>query len=314
MMTQPVFVDTDISLGTPGAEIDDGAALIMLMHAPSLDVRGVGTVHGNVPVEQATHNARRLLSRLGHEETPVGRGVGLPLIEDPSWFAEWQSRYGPTPPWPGGDTLPTAVELLIETVRAAPGEVSVLALGPLTNLAIAARLAPDIVHSVREVVAMGGSFGHAAPTAEFNVRCDPEAAHIVFSAGWPLRLLGLEVTRQVLFSRHDFARLPDDDRALRLLKSQAPGWIDVVEAEGWEEGGCALHDAVAVAALLDETLITYVNASVNVELADPARRGITALKPLEEGQGNGTARVAVAIEADRCHDLILSCLEGKCPS
>lgn len=301
-----LLVDTDVGLGTPGAEIDDGAALIMLLRAPELRVRGLTTVHGNVPLEAATHNARRLLAYLGREEISVGRGAELPLVQDPAWFQPWQAGYGPTPPWPGEARPGTAADLIMNTVRTHPGRITLLALGPLTNLALALRQAPDIAGQVREVVAMGGSFDSATPAAEFNIRCDPEAAEIVFSAGWPLRLLGLNVTRQVRFSREAFARLPDASPAVSLLKRQAPGWIDRVEAQGWEQGGCALHDAVAVAALLDETLFDTVSAAVTVELADPARRGQTLFGPAAEGQP--AAQIAVRGDAQRCHDLIWSYL------
>lgn len=306
-----VLVDTDVSLGTPGAEIDDGAALIMLLRSAGLTVQGITTVHGNVSVEFATHNLRRLLSYLGREEIPVGIGAVLPLLEDPSWFAAWQKRYRPTPPWPDQPQLPDGATLIVEMIRANPGQFSILALGPLTNLALAVRLAPDIMPKVREVVTMGGSFDQAVPIAEFNVRCDPEAAQIVYNAGWPVRLLGLDLTRQVLFSREEFRRLPDADPPLRLLKSQAPGWIEVVEEQGWESGGCALHDAVAVAALLDESLFDYIEATVEVELAEPARRGLVTFRQREGGTFQPSvilARVATNLDVNRCHDLIWSLL------
>ena len=304
-----LLVDTDVGLGTPGAEIDDGAALIMLLRAPGLLVRGLTTVHGNVPLEAAGHNARRLLAYLGREEIRVGRGAERPLVQDPTWFQAWQAGYGPTPAWPGEPRPLLAANLIVDTVRAYPGRLTLLALGPLTNLALAVRLAPDIAGQVREVVAMGGSFDNATLAAEFNIRCDPEAAHIVFSAGWPLRLLGLNVTRQVRFTREDFARLPDDSPAVSLLKRQAPGWINRVEAQGWEQGGCALHDAVAVAALLDETLFDSVSATATVELADPARRGQTVLRPASEQQPG--ARIAAGVDDQRCHELIWSYLSQR---
>ncbi len=301
-----ILVDTDISLGTPHAEIDDGAALIVLLRALGEQVTAVTTVHGNVAVELATQNACRLLSYLQREDIPIGQGAALPLIEDPAWFEGWQKEYGRTPPFPIPHPIQPAAELIIDTIRAHPGQVTLLALGPLTNLALAVRLAPDIVGKVREVVTMGGSFGQQNPVAEFNVRCDPEAAHIVLTAPtssrgqavWPIRLLGLNITRQVLFSKADFARLPSHP-ALNLLKQQAPGWIDRVAAQGWETGGCSLHDAVAVAALLDESLFEWQETAVTVELHNPKKRGVTLF-----GNGKQNVRVATQIDAQRCADLI----------
>ena len=307
----PIYIDTDLSLGTPGAEIDDGAALMMLLRTPQFDVRGLGTVHGNVSAMHATHNTLRLLSYLGREDIRVGHGAELPLIEDPSWFDEWKERYyGPTPPWPGSDNLPSAVNVLIDAVRAAPREITLLAIGSLTNLALAARTAPDIVEKVREVIVMGGSFDSAKPTAEFNIRNDPEAAHIVFTVGWPLRLFGLDITRQVLFTSDEFADLNETDAASALLKEQAPGWIDVVEEQGFQSGGCALHDAIAVAALVDDALFEYIDADVSVELTDSTKRGMTLIEGATNGRKKGAVKVAVKVDVGQCHDLIWSVLMG----
>lgn len=304
---RPVFVDTDVGLGTPRAEIDDGAALQVLLRDAAITVVGAGAVHGNVPAEAALHNLHRLLAFEGWAGLPVGRGAALPLVEDPGWFAGFQASYGPTDPWPGADParLPAAANLLIDRARTYPGALTVLALGPLTNLALAARLAPDIVPLVHEVVVLGGSFG-PAPQVEFNARCDPEAAAIVLEAGWPVRLLGVDVTRQVRFSRADFAALPEARPATRLLKHQAPEWIARVEANGWDADGCALHDAVAAAILLDETLAEYAETRVRVELADPAWRGLVKFGE----SGASPVRVVMSVDVERCRALIWSRVAG----
>lgn len=310
-MRRPVFIDTDVGLGTPGAEIDDGAALLVLLRAPQVTVVGCGSVHGNVEIEAADHNLRRILAAEDRGDLPVGRGAALPLLEDPSWFADWKAGYGPTEPFAGSGGLATTATRLIEAARAHPGALTVLAVGPLTNLALAARLAPDIVPLVREVVAMGGAFGGEdnaaqATGAEFNARCDPEAAAIVLGAGWPVRLFGLEITRRVHFSRADFAGLTDAHAVPALLKRQASGWIDRVEAQGWEHDGCSLHDAVAAAALLDESLAQYRAVDVAVELADPKRRGCMRVRANDDGR----VRVAVDLDVERCKRVIWSAVAG----
>ena len=307
MIASPIIaVDTDVSLGTPGAEMDDGAALITLLNSKA-DVRWISSVHGNVQVTEATHNLRRLLSYMDREQIAVGRGCDLPLVQDPSWFIPFQARYGPTPPWPDEPQLPAAALMLIDAIRAHPGQVTVLALGPLTNLALAARLAPDVISAVKEVICMGGSFSeNDAP--EFNARCDPEAAHIVYTAGWPLRLLGGDVTCRVHFERERFAQLPDDEPALKLLKEQAPGWIDIVEEQAWAHGGCALHDAVAVAALLDPTLFEFMPAVVDVELRHEDRRGATTVRAV--APETSKTRVTIEVDAERCRDFIWSTMVG----
>ena len=298
-----IIFDTDMSLGTPGAEIDDGAALIFLLRAMGERVTAVTTTHGNTTLENAVHNSRRLLAYLERTDLPLGRGAAHGLIEEKAWFAGWQASYGETPPWPDDFPLPLAANLIIDIVRANPGQVTLIAVGPLTNLALAVRLAPDIVPLVRQVVTMGGSLADT-DNPEFNAHCDPEAAHVVLNAGWPLRLIGLEITSQVPFSRADFASLPDDDPALKLLKTQAAGWIDRVESKGWSHDGCALHDALAVAAVFDESLFTWQETAVSVTLHPENQRGITRAVP----QVGSLVETAVSVNAERCRELIWSYL------
>jgi purine nucleosidase len=294
-----IIFDTDMGLGTPGAEIDDGAALIFLLRAMGERVTAVTTTHGNTTLENALHNSRRLLAYLDRSDVPLGRGAAHGLIEAKAWFAEWQAGYGETPPWPDQSPLPLAANLITDTVRANPGQVTLIAVGPLTNLALAVRLAPDIVPLVRRVVTMGGSLIDK-DNPEFNAHCDPEAAQIVLNAGWPLRLVGLEITNQVHFSRAEFDALPDDNPAVALLKAQADGWISRVESMGWGHGGCALHDALAVAAVFDESLFEWRETAVSVTLHPENQRGITRAVP----QKGGLVETAVSVDGARCHELI----------
>ncbi len=305
-----VYIDTDISLGTPGAEIDDGAALIALLRNPQIKVIGIGSVHGNVQVNDASQNLLRLLSLLGITDIPVGIGAAQPLIENKKWFAQWQAGYGPTPFWQIDHHLLSAANLLINLARSSARRISVLAIGPLTNIALALHLAPDITQKIERVVALGGSFGALKPEAEFNIRCDPEAAQIVFSSGLPLRLLGLDITKQIIFPREDFISLPDTNLALRLLKQQAPGWIDRVEQAGWERDGCALHDAVAGSALLNEDIFQFREMGVSVELSNKKKRGITRFDEQKTMTKTFTSEVAVRVDAARCKAWILSALKA----
>ena len=303
-----IIFDTDMSLGTPRAEIDDGAALIVLLRAMGERISAVTTVHGNTTLDNVVHNTQRLLAYLGREDIPIARGAAEPFVEDKAWFAAWQADYGQTEPWPDFSTLPLAATLMIDTIRAHPGQVTVIAVGPLTNLALALRMAPDIVNLVRELVIMGGSFGEVEATAEFNAHCDPEATHIVLQAGWPIRLLGLNITQQVLFRREAFVALPDNNRAVALLKQQAPGWIDRVEAMGWEIGGCALHDALAVAAVLDDSLFVWQETAVTVDLSPKPQRGIIRFQA--QTQQPTSKRVAIQVDSQRCYQLIWHYLQN----
>jgi inosine-uridine nucleoside N-ribohydrolase len=304
MVEKLVYVDTDVSLGTPGAEIDDGAALIFLLRRDDVDIVAAGSVFGNASVEDTATNLHRVLTWMGGDKIPIGLGAAKPLVADMSWFDEWSSGYGDTLPWVMRPASITAAQLLIESIRSFPGRVTLLALGPMTNLALAVRLAPDIVPLVHEVIAMGGSFNVQNPTPEFNSRCDPEAAHIVVNAGWDVHLLGLDITRRVHFSRRDFSLLPGGNPAVELLRSQAPGWIGRVEDMGWEQDGCSLHDAVAAAYLVDDTLFTVEEACVEVELAQPDQRGLTRFMPKDTGRP--VVRVVTDLDVEKCRDLIWS--------
>ncbi|HXQ35027.1 MAG TPA: nucleoside hydrolase [Anaerolineales bacterium] len=299
-----VYVDTDVGLGTPGAEIDDGAALIFLMRNKFVEILGAGSVFGNVPLPDAALNLDRLLTWLGGEHIPMGRGAQEPLIADLRWFESWQSNYGKTLPWNSRPANYLAANLMIHTICNNPGQVSILSLGPMTNLALAIRLEPDIISLTREVIVMGGSFNVQNPSPEYNVRCDPEAAQIVFNSGWNVHVLGLDITRRVHFSRRDFASLPDGNPAVELLRAQAPGWIDRMEEMGWEQNGCALHDALAAAYLVDDTLFQIEESSVKIELANPNSRGITRFLTTREKRP--MVKVITDVDTIKCHDLIWS--------
>ncbi len=124
---------------------------------------------------------------------------------------------------------------------------------------------------------MGGSFSGQSAAPEFNIHCDPAAAEIVLQAGWPVTLLGLEVTRQAIFSRAEFAAIKDAHPAAALLKNQAAGWIARVEAMGWEKDGCALHDAAAAAYILDKSLFKASKAEVSVSTDSGPDWGVTSI-------------------------------------
>jgi inosine-uridine nucleoside N-ribohydrolase len=302
-----ILFDTDLGLGTPNAELDDGAALMVLARRAREQLAGITVVHGNVTVGLALQNAARMQAYLSIKDVPLGRGQALPLLQDPSWFADFQAKYGITPPWPTAADLPWAVDLILDTVRANPGQVTLLAVGPLTNLAMALRLEPELPKLVKQVVSMGGNLDSDEP--EFNVRCDPEAAQIVYEAGWPLKLIGLEITRQILFTRADFEEMLTDAPVNHLLVNQSSGWISRVEAEGWETGGCSLHDALAVAAALQPDMFEFKTADISVVLDDTVSRGSTrvALKDDPDGQ----PQVAVAVDHERSRTFIMDALIGR---
>ncbi len=303
-----IYIDTDLSLGTPGAEIDDGAALLMLLRSPEVEVAGIGSIFGNVPVKDATRNLARLLDMLGRSDIPLAQGAAGPLEGDMGWFAEWQAGYGATLPFTYNKPRESAADMLVRLAHAYPGQLNVIAIGPSTNLALALEKDPDIAFKVKQVVAMGGSFGSQPQEPEFNVHCDPAAARRICAADWPLTLLGLEITRQAAFSRAQFAALPESDPAASLLRQQAAGWIDRVEAMGWEKDGCSLHDAAAAAYLLQADLFHSVPAEVEISDGSRLPIGTTLVNPVPRSQGSNT-RVVTTVKARQCKELIWSFID-----
>jgi len=309
MQKKLLYVDTDVSLGTPGAEIDDGAALIFLLRNPDVEVIGAGSIFGNVPLQDAALNLDRLRTWLDADSVPIALGAARPILADMIWFQNWQSAYGTTLPWTPRPANLLAAYLIVQLVETHPNEVSLLSLGPMTNLALAVRLQSEIIPLTREVVVMGGSFNEQDSSPEFNARCDPEAAQIVLNAGWPVHTLGIDTTRRVHFSRGDFSSLPDGNPAVELLKRQAPGWIDRMEEMGWDRDGCALHDAVAAAYLVDATIFQTRDTCVEVELSDPRLRGATRFS--STAKHGSIVKVITDVDAEKCRDLIWSSIQQQ---
>ena len=303
-----IYIDTDLSLGTPGAEIDDGAALLMLLRNPAVQIAGIGSVFGNVPVKDATRNLARMLEITGHTDIPLAQGAAGPLEGDMGWFAEWQAGYSATLPFEFNEPRESSADMLVRLANAYPDQLSVIAIGPSTNLALALEKDPEIAYKVKQVVAMGGSFGSQPQAPEFNVHCDPSATRKICAADWPLTLLGLDITRQAAFSRAKFAALPDSDPILSMLKKQADSWITRVESMGWEKDGCSLHDAVAAAYLLQTDLFNSV--PVEVEISDGSRLpiGTTLINPVPRSQGS-TTRVVSTVKAKMVRDFIWSFID-----
>ncbi len=270
MDRRPVILDCD-----PGH--DDAVAI--LLAARHFEVLGVTTVAGNASVDLTTLNARRIVDLAGLR-LPVARGCAAPLVQPPVHALEIHGPGGLAgyefPPPRAPVEARHAVDFLIDTVRSREG-VTIIATGPLTNLAVALRLAPDIMGRIREVSLMGGSvtLGNVTPAAEFNVWVDPEAAAAVFRSGVPLWMCGLNVTRQAGLGEADIERLGAlGTRTARAIASLL-GFSLRRQREAAGTASCLLHDPCAVAILLEPSPISWVPAHVAVELRGEHTRGMT---------------------------------------
>ncbi|MEP7098906.1 MAG: nucleoside hydrolase [Burkholderiales bacterium] len=255
-MTTKILFDTD-----PG--IDDAMALLMLARDPRAELLGITTVFGNAPVERTTANALALCERFGIE-VPVARGAAQGLFRVPTEFPEvvhGSDAMGNIELPPARrrteDRLP-APEFISAMARRHPGELTLVAVGPLTNLALALQHDPQLVEHVRSVVVMGGAFGenghrgNVSPVAEANIAGDPHAADRVFTARWPVTLVGLDVTHEVLLSTEYLDALGRDGGAEGAFIREITRHYEVFYRPQ-TGGGIFSHDASAVACALDAT-------------------------------------------------------------
>jgi purine nucleosidase len=218
-----ILLDTDLAMGEPGADVDDGFALAFALADPELSVELVTTVNGNTDVDTATRLTLQLLERLGRQDVPVARGAATPLVGD--WTRGRPGIARVDAPLPGHAAL-----RIVERVMAEPGELTVVAIGPLTNVALALALEPRIASSVAAIVVMGGVYleqtNRAAVPGEFNYWVDPYAATEVLASGAPIRAVGLDVTRRVRLTREHVAWLAESASDFgRFAASCADGWF-----------------------------------------------------------------------------------------
>lgn len=272
------WIDTDTAS-------DDAVAILMALRWPDVEVAGISVVHGNVSLEQGSINARYTVDLCG-TPTPVYEGADRPLVRevvDAMFFHGPDGMGGMNYPAPSFQPeAEHAVDALIECIREHPGEITLVTLGPLTNIALAIRKAPDIVDKIPMTFVMGGAaatLGNITPAAEYNIWVDPEAAHIVFHSGLPLLMVGAEHSR-------DEANLDDDDIAfVRSFDTPLAHFaIDcnlfALEAnhEWFKESGIGLPDPVTMAIALDPEVCTQRSHHyVDIELLSDVTRGMTVV-------------------------------------
>jgi uridine nucleosidase len=266
-MSQKIIIDTD-----PG--VDDTIAISVALRSPELEVIGLTSVFGNATNEITAQNALRLVELEGHVSIPVARGCDVPLVVELEMIASDVHGYdglGNTNlPAPKGKPLnKSAAEYIIDTVRAYPGEVILVPIGPLTNIAVALKADPEIAHLIKKIVLMGGAVstpGNISPVAEANIYHDPHAADIVMQAGCPVVMVGLDVTEKVIMTPQFFEEIfkvknPVTDLIQRIL----PVYQDYFNRFNGMAGSIHTHDPSAIAYLLNPDLFQTTSVPVFVE-------------------------------------------------
>lgn len=275
---RPVVIDTD-----PG--IDDALAIMLALASPELDVRAVTTVGGNTGLANTTENALRLLHLLGRDDVPVGAGADTPLVRRDSRPDE--STHGAD--GFGGVHLPAAprtadergaVQLLVDVVEASAEPVTLIALGPLTNVAALIAARPDVAARLERIVLMGGGarvLGNMTPAAEFNIYVDPHAADVVFRSGAPIVVMPLDVTHKALTTAARIEAIRSlgtrvGDAAAALLE-----FFERFDEEKYGTDGGPLHDPCVIAYLLRPELFTGRHCNVEVEISSELTMGMTVV-------------------------------------
>ena len=278
-----IIFDTDFVM----PPFDDSMALMLALQSPEIEILGITTVAGNDSVERATSDVLRMLEIAQQTDIPVYRGADMPLVHEKSEFAvreygNWYSNE--PPPVPSGGyadkkaETESAVSFIVETVLANPDEITLVAIGPLTNIAQAIRSNADFADKVKRMVIMGGAIallpdgsGNLTPNAEFNFWVDPEAAYTTLRSGIPIELSPLNVSRKSALTKAWYEKMVETDTALtRLLKStlgnhfaKQPDRIDF------------MYDQIAVASIIDPTLVSKDRLYVDVDIQHGINYGVS---------------------------------------
>ncbi|MFN8527207.1 MAG: nucleoside hydrolase [Anaerolineae bacterium] len=301
-MVEPrkIIIDTD-----PG--IDDTMAIYFALRSPELDVIGLTTIFGNVHTTLATTNALRLLEIAERPDIPVAKGADNPLTgpySGPVPFVHGEDGQGNLylePPTTKALDV-TAAEWIVEQVMANPGKVTLVPIGPLTNIALALRLEPRIAENVQEVVLMGGNAvvpGNATPAAEANIHNDPEAADVVFGAPWKVTMVGLDVTHRVNMTRDHIAAYASVGSAMtEHVMKMLPVYQGYFE-RAYGINGIYVHDSSAIAYVIDPTLFRIEHWALRVETMGISRgKTWPALGEVPLMPWRDRPRVGVAVDVD----------------
>ena len=297
---KPIILDVDTG-------IDDAMAIAYAAHSPELQLLGLTTLFGNIPADEATRNTLYWLQQLGRGDVPVYAGADKPLSRSKDAYAKHVhgedglgGALGDARP-AGRAASMSAGQFMVEQARRLPGELTIIAVGPMTNLAEAIQLDPEFVRNVGRVVVMGGAVtvrGNVTPHAEANIHSDPEAAEIVFGSGLPLTLVGLDVTMKTLLPRARLQEWRDKgDAVARFLADATDFYIDAYERFNPGIGGCALHDPLAVGVVIDPSFCRTEAMPVKVDVSEEDTAGKTYAD--RDAADRPTIDVCLKVDADR---------------
>ncbi len=300
-MRKNIILDCD-----PGH--DDAIAILLAGNNPKLNLLGISVVAGNQTIEKTARNALNIASFLGID-VPVAIGCEFPMVRERVICAAIHGESGLD-----GFTFPKTdkqfdkrhgVQLIIDSVMNNE-DVTIVATGPLTNVAMALKMEPRLLNKVKEIVLMGGSVdnGNTSPAAEFNIMCDPEAAHVVFSSGIPVKMVGLNVTRKVLVTNEVVKRMAKINNKVSDMFEKLMNVFNENQRKTFGVEAGPLHDPATIASLIDEKLITYKKMNVTIDISHGPSYGRTNCDVFDYLHAPQNAYVAMDIDVNRYWDII----------
>jgi purine nucleosidase len=302
-MPRRIVLDTD-----PG--IDDSLAILLALASPEVELAAISVTGGNCPLSDGVRNALSVLAIGGRPHIMVCPGVALPLIRPPFTAPETHGDAGlgyarlPDSPMPPADEH--GVDMIIRQIMAAPGEVTLVAVAPLTNVALAIRKEPRIVQAVREVIIMGGALradGNTTPLAEFNFYVDPHAAYIVLHSGLPITLLPWDITKDVLLTQDDVDRLLKIDSPVSRFIADATRFYIEFHQAYFGYAGCSINDPIALALAFLPDLARTEPVHVDIEIGSELTIGKSVADFL--GKSGREPNVRAVLEFDSARFLTL---------
>lgn len=310
-MAKKIILDCD-----PGH--DDAVAILLALGNPEIELVGVTTVGGNQSLEKVTYNARAVLEKARATTVPVYAGCDRPLIRPQEVAVSIHGKSGldgvelPEPSRPLEDMH--AVNYLIKTVmESGPGTITLVPTGPLTNIALACRLEPKIVDRVKEVVLMGGGYHKAnwSAVAEFNIKVDPEAAHIVFNESWRLTMIGLDLTHQALCTPEVQKRIENIGTPLAQFVSDSMDFFRQAYKDNQNFVDPPVHDPCTIAYLIDPSVVQTRRCPLDVEIHGELTSGMTVadLRGPEPSTDECNTQVATKLDFDKFWDLVTEAIE-----
>ena len=310
-MAKKIILDCD-----PGH--DDAVAILLAVGNPNIDLVGVTTVGGNQSLDKVTYNARAVLEKAHATDISVHAGCDRPIVREQEVAASIHGESGldgvelpePTRPLEEGH----AVNWIIETIMSnEPGTITLVPTGPLTNIAMAVRLEPRIVERVKEVVLMGGGchVGNWSAVAEFNIKVDPEAAHIVFNEQWPITMVGLDLTHQALCTPAVQQRIEGVGTDLGMFVSGLMDFFRKTYQDNQDFIDPPVHDPCAVAYLIDPEVVQTRRCPVDVEIKGELTLGMTVadLRGPEPSVQECHTQVATKLDFDKFWDLVTEAIK-----